>query len=173
MPLRGERWIENMNAISIYNGTPTISVIDNRGLSIRTLEYNRVTDGEPVDEYITQNTYTSLGNMASSMDPRLFSQYQLGNSTLSNIRYSSSLRGEVLRTENVDAGRKIGFFDIEERPIWSIDANGTQMTIEYDVIGRPTAVFEKQDDTSLPQCREQYMYGENEKDAQANNLCGQ
>ncbi|WP_255294533.1 hypothetical protein [Bacillus cereus] len=90
--------------------------------------------------------------MASGMDPRLFSQYQSDKSTLSNIRYSSSLRGEVLRTENVDAGRKIGFFDIE---------------------GRPTSVFEKQDDTSLSQCRERYMYGENEKDAQANNLCGQ
>ncbi|PED40223.1 toxin, partial [Bacillus cereus] len=162
-----------MNTTSIYNGTPTISVIDNRGISIRILEYNRVTDGEPVDEYITRNTHTPLGNMASSMDPRLFSRYQSDKSTLSNIRYSGSLRGEVLRTENVDVGRKIGFFDIEERPIWSIDANGTQMTVEYDVIGRPTAVFEKQDDTSLPQCRERYMYGENEKDAQVNNLCGQ
>ncbi|PFN46518.1 toxin, partial [Bacillus thuringiensis] len=125
-----------MNATSIYNGTPTISVIDNRGLSIRTLEYNRVTDGDPVDEYITRNTHTPLGNMASSMDPRLFSQYQLDNRTLSNIRYSSSLRGEVLRTENVDAGRKVGFFNIDGRPIWSIDANGTQTTVEYDVIGR-------------------------------------
>lgn len=59
--------------MTIYNGTPTISVIDNRGLSIRTLEYNRNMEGDPVDEYITWNAYTLLGTLDRSMDPRLFS----------------------------------------------------------------------------------------------------
>ncbi|PFN46362.1 toxin, partial [Bacillus thuringiensis] len=40
-------------------------------------------------------------------------------------------------------------------------------------MGRPTAVFEKQDGKYLSQCRERYIYGENEINAQAHNLCGQ
>ncbi|WP_324656820.1 RHS repeat-associated core domain-containing protein [Bacillus cereus] len=162
-----------MNITSIYDGTPTISVIDNRNLLIRKLEYNRISIDEPVDEYINRNTYTLLGNLESNMDPRLFSQYQEDNRTLQNMRYNSSLRGEILRTESIDAGQKAEFFDIEGQPTWSIDANGTQTTINYDLLGRPTAVFEKLEDTDLPQCRERFIYGENEIDAKANNLCGQ
>ncbi len=162
-----------MKITSIYDGTPTISVIDNRNLLIRTLEYNRISIDEPVDEYVNRNTYTLVGNLESNMDPRLFSQYQEDNRTRQNMRYTSSLRGEVLRTESMDAGRKAEFFDIEGQPTWSIDANGTQTTINYDLLGRPTAVFEKLEDTDVPQCRERFIYGENEINAQANNLCGQ
>ncbi|QEL82828.1 toxin (plasmid) [Bacillus sp. JAS24-2] len=162
-----------MNTKSIYNGTPTISVIDNRGLQIRTLEYNRVIDEDPIDEYITRNTYTLLGNFDSSMDPRLFSKYQNNRSTLANMRYSTSLKDNVLCTESVDAGRKTQLFDIEGRLTWFMDANCTQTTMEYDLIGRPTAVLEKQVGNGIPTYRERFIYGENEIDAQANNLCGQ
>ncbi|MGX1460771.1 insecticidal toxin complex protein TccC [Bacillus thuringiensis] len=173
-PLCGEkREFKNMNTTSIYSGTPTISVIDNRGLQVRTLEYNRVIDGDPIDEYITGNTYTLLGNLDSSMDPRLFSQYQNNSSTLPNMRYSTSLKGNVLCTESVDAGRKTQLFDIEGRLTWFMDANHTQTTMVYDVIGRPIAVLEKQEGIGIPKYRERFIYGESEIDAQANNLCGQ
>ncbi|TCW52921.1 insecticidal toxin complex protein TccC [Bacillus thuringiensis] len=162
-----------MNTTSIYSGTPTISVIDNRGLQVRTLEYNRVIDGDPIDEYITGNTYTLLGNLDSSMDPRLFSQYQNNSSILPNMRYSTSLKDNVLCTESVDAGRKTQLFDIEGRLTWFMDANHTQTTMEYDVIGRPIAVLEKQEGIGIPKYRERFIYGESEIDAQANNLCGQ
>ncbi|MGX1461715.1 insecticidal toxin complex protein TccC [Bacillus thuringiensis] len=162
-----------MNTKSLYNQTPTISITDNRGLQIRTLEYNRNIDEESINEYITRNTYSLLGDLDSSMDPRLFSQYQNDNQILPNMKYSHSLKGDTLCTKSVDAGRKIGFFDIEGQPTWSIDANGTQTTIEYDLIGRPTAVFEKQKDKYTLQCRERYIYGENEINAKANNLYGQ
>ncbi|MEC0038650.1 RHS repeat-associated core domain-containing protein [Bacillus cereus] len=162
-----------MNKASICKGTPTISVVDNRNLQIRTLKYNRVTDEEQVDEYITRNTYTLLGYLESSIDPRLFSKYQGDNSTTPNIRRFTSLREEELRTESVDAGSKIGLFNIEGKSIWFMDANNTETSIEHDLIGRPVAVFEKQENQERPQCRERFIYGENERDAQANNLCGQ
>ncbi|PFA66961.1 RHS repeat-associated core domain-containing protein [Bacillus cereus] len=162
-----------MNAKSIYNGTPTISVIDNRDLQIRTLEYNRVIDGDPIDEYITRNTYTLLGNLDSSMDPRLFSQYQNDSNTLPNISYIHSLKSDVLCTKSVDAGQKIQLFDIEGRLIRFMDANRSQTAMEYDLIGRPIAVLEKQEDIESFKYRERFIYGENETDAQVNNLCGQ
>lgn len=162
-----------MNKASICKGTPTISVIDNRNLQIRTLKYNRVTVEEQVDEYITRNTYTLLGHLESSIDPRLFSKYQGDNHTFPNIRRFTSLREEELRTESVDAGSKIGLFNIVGKSIWFMDANNTETSIEHDLIGRPVAVFEKQENQGRPQCRDRFIYGENEIDAQANNLCGQ
>ncbi|WCF10749.1 toxin [Paenibacillus thiaminolyticus] len=99
--------------------------------------------------------------------------YQDDRGTPPNIRTMASLRGEALRSESVDAGRKAELFDIEGRPVWLIDANGTQTTLEYDGLGRPTAVFEQQEGKEFPQCRERLIYGEKEADAQANNLRGQ
>ncbi|MGY1423600.1 RHS repeat-associated core domain-containing protein [Bacillus cereus] len=162
-----------MNTKSLYNGTPTISVIDNRGLQIRTLEYNRVIDEDPIDEYTTHNTYTLLGNLDSSMDPRLFSQCQNDSNTLPNMSYSHSLKSDVLCTESVDAGQKVQLFDIEGKRTWFMDANRTQTAMEYDVIGRPIAVSEKQKDIESFKYKERFIYGENEIDAKDNNLCGQ
>lgn len=162
-----------MNTTSIYSGTPTISVVDNRNLEIRILQYNRIAAEDPADEYILRNTYTPLSYLDSSMDPRMFSYYQDDRGTPPNIRTMASLRGEALRSESVDAGRKAELFDIEGRPVWLFDANGTETTLEYDRLGRPTAVFEKQEGTQSPQCRERFIYGEKEADAQANNLRGQ
>ncbi|PED41285.1 RHS repeat-associated core domain-containing protein [Bacillus cereus] len=162
-----------MNTKSIYNGTPTISVIDNRGLQIRTLEYNHVIVEDPIEEYITRSTYTLLGSLDSSMDPRLFSKYQNESSTLPNMKYSHSLKGDELCTKSVDAGQKIQLFDIEGKLTWFMNANNTQTNIQYDSIGRPTSVFEKLENEELPKCRDRIIYGEDEKDAQANNLCGQ
>ncbi|MGH0590400.1 RHS repeat-associated core domain-containing protein [Bacillus mycoides] len=161
-----------MNKTSICKGTPTISVVDNRNLQIRTLKYNRVTDGEQVDEYITRNTYTPLGYLESSIDPRLFSQYQADHSTSPNISSFTSLRGEELHTESIDAGRKASLFSIEGKLIWFIDANNTETSIEYDLIGRPISVFEKQETEEILQCRDRFIYGEDERNAQANNLRG-
>ncbi|EJW20245.1 toxin [Paenibacillus alvei] len=162
-----------MKRTSIYSGTPTISVVDNRNLEIRILQYNRIAAEDLSDEYILRNTYTASGYLDSSMDPRLFAQYQEDSGTPPNLRTAASLRGEALRTESADAGRKAELFDIEGRPVWLIDANGTQTTLEYDVLGRPAAVFEQQEGTDSPRCRERLIYGEKEADAQANNLRGQ
>ncbi|PFO90344.1 RHS repeat-associated core domain-containing protein [Bacillus cereus] len=162
-----------MNTKSLYNGTPTISVVDNRGLQIRILAYNRVIDKDPIDEYITRSTYTSLGNLDSSMDPRLFSKYQNDSRTLPNMKYSNSLKGDALCTNSMDAGQKIQIFDIEGKQTWFMDANNTQTNLQYDSIGRPTSVFEKLEKEEVPKCREQFIYGEDERDAKTNNLCGQ
>lgn len=164
---------KNMNTPSIYSGTPTISVVDNRNLQIRDLRYNRLEKRDLVDEYITRNTYTLLGNLESSIDPRLFSQYQDDNSTSPNINSFPSLRGEELRTESVDAGRKVNLFNAEGKSIWFMDPNNIETSSDYDLVGRPIAVFEKQEDEEIPQCKDRFIYGEDERNALANNLRGQ
>lgn len=89
------------------------------------------------------------------------------------MSYSTSLTGDVVHTTSVDAGKKVQFFDIEGRLIWCEDANCTQTTMEYDLHGRLTAIWEKQNDINSSICRERLLYGENELKAKANNLCGQ
>lgn len=37
-------------------GTPTVTVIDNRGRVVRTMHYNRLSDDDPLDTLITRQT---------------------------------------------------------------------------------------------------------------------
>ncbi|MDA8486899.1 hypothetical protein NNO07_27930, partial [Pseudomonas resinovorans] len=52
-------------------GTPTVQVVDNRGLAVRTLQYNRSVADTPADELITRQGYTARGHLRSQLDPRL------------------------------------------------------------------------------------------------------
>jgi len=119
---------------SIYTKTPEITVIDNRDLQVRSLQYNRRELEDPIKEYITVNTYTNLGQFKDSMDPRLFLKCKEDKSILPNINNKTSLRGEVLHSESLDAGSQLSFFDIEGKVLWSRNANTVQTKIEYDLI---------------------------------------
>ncbi|HWH88115.1 MAG TPA: hypothetical protein VNV36_15245, partial [Pseudomonas sp.] len=52
--------------------TPTVSVRDNRGLSVRSLQFNRTLADTPAQLLITQQRYTDSGQLHSQLDPRLF-----------------------------------------------------------------------------------------------------
>ena len=54
--------------------TSTLSVIDNRGLVVRTVQYNRTSTEVPLDELISQQTHSVLGHLVSSIAPRLLAE---------------------------------------------------------------------------------------------------
>ena len=60
----------------LFKGTPTISVIDNRGLAVRAVQYNRTSATDELDCLITRSTYNALGQLACSADPRLLALLQ-------------------------------------------------------------------------------------------------
>ncbi|MCY9513202.1 hypothetical protein [Paenibacillus apiarius] len=45
-----------------------------------------------------------------------------------------------------------------------IYAKSTQTILEYDLLGRPTAVFEQREGMEIPQYRDRFIYGEKEAD---------
>lgn len=56
---------------SIHQGTPTIKVQDNQGVTIRTLECYRTTTEDPPEIRLIQQNFSAIGNPLSQQDPRL------------------------------------------------------------------------------------------------------
>lgn len=57
--------------------TPTITVLDNRGLHVRTVQFNRqMNQGTPgaLDTLISHHRYNAIGQLSASADPRFLSR---------------------------------------------------------------------------------------------------
>ncbi|WP_158598591.1 RHS repeat-associated core domain-containing protein [Achromobacter sp. K91] len=129
---------------SLCAGTPKITVRDNRGLTVRTLRYNRSASSDVATQYVDAQDYNDLGQTISSRDARFFAE---GKGTL-NFQYTPALSGQVLQTVSVDAGTSQAFADIEGHPVWEssqgrdcLYQSDDQFTTthQYDALGRPTA----------------------------------
>lgn len=154
----------------LHTATPTLQVIDNRGLSVRSIAYHRHPDLlEVTDERITHQQYNTLGTLLSSADPRM---YQAGHV---NFTWYTSLTGNVLRTDSVDAGTTVLLNDIADRPLLGIDANGVTRAWRYEnseLPGRPLSISEQVMDGS-PRITERFVYAGNSDVEKTLNLAGQ
>lgn len=151
-------------------GTPTVTVVDNRGLAVRTVQYNRTAVEGPLDELISQQTYSPRGHLCSSIDPRLLDKQRLNPEVQPNFRYLSSLTGAVLRRMCQDAGTLTVLYDIDNGPVWQQDSRGQQLSRTFDVLHRLTSITERAADVSC--LSERRFYADSTASADA-NLRGQ
>ncbi|MFD3247915.1 RHS repeat-associated core domain-containing protein [Rahnella aquatilis] len=121
---------------SIYSGTPVISVTDNRGIAIRTLNWNRTRAGDPASLLITHSLVSNDSLTVRARDPRLFTAWQAESSTAASLTTFSSLNGSPLRRDSTDSGREAMLSDAGGRAFWSRDPAGTVMQWVYDTLGR-------------------------------------
>ncbi|WP_219637315.1 RHS repeat domain-containing protein [Pseudomonas chlororaphis] len=140
-------------------GTPTLAVVDNRGLVVRTVQYNRTEVEGPLDELITQQTYSVLGQLSSSIDPRLLAEQQLDASVQPNFRFQHSLSGRPLKTRSQDAGELLVVYDCEGGPVWQRNSRDQQQRRTYDSLHRPTTYYE-QVANDPERVSERWFYGE-------------
>lgn len=164
--------IANTATTAMCAGTPMLQVRDNRGLTVRTLQYNRGEAGQPADEHISLQRFTATGHPSSSIDPRLFAARQADDAILPNFRYIPSLSGRVLRTLSQDAGPQITIHDIEGAPVWRKNGRGQVQSWTYDALHRPLELQER-DATGSMRISERYVYGEAEPAASGDNTRGQ
>ncbi len=140
----------------LYEGTPTITVNDNRGLSVRQIQYNRTEAAAERDTLITRSVFNEMGNPTSFMDPRFFEKGQ------NNQSQAHNLAGQTLRIDSVDAGWRVALLDIEGAVHKEWNAHGTERRYEYDdELHRPIAIYEKNDDINngVEQVTERFVYG--------------
>ncbi|MEM6405190.1 MAG: RHS repeat-associated core domain-containing protein [Pseudomonadota bacterium] len=154
--------------MSMYQGTPEVTVLDNQGQEIRALHYYRATAGEPVQERIERTTFNPLGQTSSQVDNRL---YAAGDDR-ANVAWQHSLAGQILRTESPDTGASIVLYDAEGRPCWQRDARGTEQAYAYDRLGRLVTRTETSA-AGTSTLAERLIYGEDQPDAAARNLNSQ
>lgn len=156
------------DVVSVAANTPAIAVVDNRGVSVRQLQYYRATTNSDAVEQISRLEYSELGFGMSSTDARLFNTQQRPN-----FLFQTSLSGNTLRSDSVDAGVGVALFDAEGREVWTQDGRGTRRWQEYDILGRITAMYEQGVGDPNSRVSDRLYYGDTESGAQNNNLCGQ
>lgn len=79
---------------SLFSKTPSVTVLDNRGLTVRDIAYHRHPDSpDVISERITHHQYDARGFLTQSADPRLH------GAGLMNFSYLTDLTGRILRTQ--------------------------------------------------------------------------
>ena len=101
--------------ISLFSNTPAVTVLDNRGLTVRSVAYHRHPDCPSVtDVRITRHRYSAHGFLMHSADPRLHS------AGLASFMYLTDLAGTVLRSQGADNGTCVALHDAAGRPFIAV-----------------------------------------------------
>ncbi|MFJ4142252.1 RHS repeat domain-containing protein [Pseudomonas sp. NPDC089734] len=140
----------------LHAHTPTLTVTDPRGLVVRSVAFCRREQDQPTDERVTRHTHDAAGRLIGQRDPRL---------THSNLDTTYSLSAQVLLTDSVDAGWRLGLWGDSGQVVTTWDGRGTQRHTEYDALLRPSVITEQGLIT------ERFTYGG--PDAFAHNQCNQ
>ena len=166
---------------SLFSKTPTVTVLDNRGLTVRDIAYHRHPDSpDTTDERITRQQFSARGFLTQSADPRL---HEAG---LANFTYLTDLAGNVLRTQGVDNGTNVSLNDVAERSFITVSnirtrGDGTEdrsqavtRTWHYEeatLPGRPLSIIE-QADGEAARITERFVYAGDTAGEKALNLAG-
>lgn len=161
---------------SLFKGTPAITIVDNRGLTVRDIAYHRHPDSPNItNKRITRHQYNTRGLLIKSIDPRLY-QKQKNNPTIKpNFYYHTSLTSMVLSTESVDAGTTFNLHDIAGRPTFAISATGVFRSWQYEdnqLLGRPISITE-QLPSKTTYITERFVWVGNSEAEKQKNLLGQ
>ncbi|MDE1483003.1 RHS repeat domain-containing protein [Xenorhabdus bovienii] len=161
---------------NLHQKTPEVTVLDNRGLTVRELRYHRHPNTPTTtDERITRHRFTLAGQLAHSIDPRLFDLQQTDNTVNPNMVYETALTGEVVRIRSVDAGNTLMLNDITGRPVLAINATEVTRTWQYEhetLPGRPLSITEQPADEAA-RITERFVWAGNSQAEKNSNLAGQ
>ncbi len=166
---------------NIYSKTPEVSVLDNRGLTVRDIAYYRHPGSPDVTrERITRHQYDARGFLTQSADQRMH------DAGLANFTYLTDLAGNVLRSQGVDNGMTVALNDAAGRPFIAVSnisttADGTgnrdravTHTWQYEdaaLPGRPLSIIEQIAGDTV-RITERFVYGGNTDAEKVLNLAG-
>ncbi|QCR35052.1 RHS repeat-associated core domain-containing protein [Nissabacter sp. SGAir0207] len=139
---------------TVFTGTPVVTVTDNRGLTVRTLDWNRTLPEQPLTLLVTRLTVADHALSGSAADPRLFRQGK------TNLITFSTLAGQTARREHTDSGQLVTVFNAAGSPVWSRDPAGTVTLQRYDPLGRPESI--RQQSGSVTRTSTGFVYGDND-----------
>lgn len=153
-----------------HTHTPTLTVIDPRSLTARSVAYCRCVGTADAEERINRTAYDAMGRLIEQWDPRLWALSAVD--APANLLNRYSLSGKVLASISVDAGERISLFGDGDQLVQTWDSRATERRIEYDDLLRPLAIFE-QGEGKIARCSERYEYADAETEFTGHNQCGQ
>src|SRR5262249_16713729 len=108
--------------LSLNRNTPIIRVYSNQGLSVRQLNFYRDGSSEEAEVRINLQRYDKVARLKSKLDPRLSPAYLSNSSSIiPNHQQINTLSGNVLKTDNVDAGTRVVVSSSDGLPLWQWD----------------------------------------------------
>lgn len=158
------------STMGMHHKTPGLSVVDPRGLPIRSVDYWRAVEGDPTQARINRTFYDAAGRAVEQWDPRLWALPKEDPLRRANLTTVFSLSGNALLTDSVDAGWQLTLPGLGNEVLLGWDSRGTHRESEYDPLLRPVVVFE-QGATEPRRAVERLAYGGPDHDEQ--NQCGQ
>lgn len=118
-----------------HQNTPSLKVYDNRGLSIRQVEYLRKDDAS-LEALITRLDYDVAGRLVSLRDPRL------ADAPRPNLTHVYGLSSRSLKVDRVDAGWRINLPGVAGEVVQHWDERGNRWRNTYDEKFRLLTVVE-------------------------------
>lgn len=156
--------------MGMHHKTPGLSVVDPRGLSIRSVDYWREVEGDPAQARINRTFHDAAGRAVGQWDPRLWALKQEEPLTPANLTTVFSLSGNALFTDSVDAGWQLTLPGLGNEVLLGWDSRDTHRESQYDPLLRPVVVFEQRA-TEPRRAVERMAYGGPDQGDQ--NQCGQ
>lgn len=147
---------------SVHTHTPTLSVIDPRGLAVRTVTYWRSALDQLPQTRSERRLYDCAGRSVAQWDARL----AVDAAAPANLETVHALNSNVLATRSVDAGWRVNLFAETGRRFQTWDGRGSEQRFEYDNQLRPVAVYEQR-------CVYRYEYADAGLNFAQHNQCGQ
>ncbi|POD70279.1 MULTISPECIES: RHS repeat-associated core domain-containing protein [Pseudomonas syringae group] len=130
-----------MNSI-MHTDTPQLAVSDSRGLPVRSVQFYRGADGQPVEARVTQHYFDKAGRLIASRDPRFSSRLKYDVCAPVNLMQIVSLSGALLLSKSVDSGWRVSLNGEAGQLVDSCDGRDNPRQIEYDGLLRPLAINE-------------------------------
>ncbi|WP_341960301.1 RHS repeat-associated core domain-containing protein [Pseudomonas sp. RC10] len=157
---------------SMHRNTPSVTVYDSRGLTVRQVTYYRAEVEEEAKPRINAQTYDCQGRAVAAWDPRLFERQSQEPDLHPNVATLYSLSNTVLSSRSVDAGETISLSAESGVALEQWDARSTHWHTEYDEHLRPTVVHERMAGQPQRAC-ERFTYGGTDADSASHNQCGE
>jgi insecticidal toxin complex protein TccC len=149
-----------MNNPSVHHATPTLAVMDPRGLAVRGVGYWRSQAGQAPQARVTRQVFDAAGRGGEQWDARL---------PVPAMGHSFSLTGTVLATDSVDAGWRVLLLGQAGETLSQWDSRGSRQDFKYDTSLRPTAVMEQAPGEAV-RVVERFKFGA--ADIEFGNQCG-
>lgn len=157
---------------SLHHNTPSLTVIDPRGLTVRSVAYHRNTSQQQPQAFVTRDVFDARGFLQQQWDPRLFERHQGDPAVAPNLAHVHSLSGQALRTDSVDAGYQVRLLGTAGQMLEQWDARGNHQRFAYDLLLRPVAVFERALEEAAERCVERLGYAGMTALEASRNRCG-
>ena len=157
---------------SLHRYTPSLTAIDPRGLTLRTVGYHRARQHDEPRTRVQRQVFGTTGLLHHQWDARLQALHDMDSSVQANQSQRHSLTGRVLRTHSVDAGWRIALSGTAGQVLKGWDSRGSQQRYEFDSSLRPVAVFEQAVDEAHERCIERLSYAGMNAEHADRNRCG-